>query len=746
MTSGYPKHGGGSPMNSSKAQPSKQHGSKRNKELRADFLLNFQRPSPHQRPQGSDAPVRRSRPSGRHYHKAPTAYVRGRFVQSSFRLFVDGATMDVFEASLSADALIDWPHVRCVDLFCDEHPKCPICLEESLVVPKITRCGHIFCMPCIMRYFIMLQGTNLQAVQRCPVCNERVSPEDLTSVRFQMTRPLQEDSKLSFFLVHREASSISVRASAAAAMDVAPPTDEGEDSDDIVVEAFHQLPTESDNGWHFSRVVRLQAGEFLSLLRQEVEGLRLYRPEAIRAGDTELLPSIDAAVTLLDQKLGAGKLQVPDSEPTQPQPPWGCRYVDLTFGNSSGSSDAPVTNATDVGADLEYDDDAIGDDGPPPEKSSPLSGCSPSPLLASGNCPSSPSRATAADDELASLQPLPAPRTCIGKGGARIISFYQATDGRLVFLQPFYTKLLLHEHGGRWDRLPASLSELRLERMHELAMTEEVRKRYRFLAHLPLGSPVWLAEVDLRGHLSKETKEVFAEEFAKRRQQRLKEKAKSRREERHSKQMAAEQEEQYYRSLNRARPSTVPALLPTKEDFAVDLLGREVVEEAVDNSLDGISGEGETDRVEEDSSGPTLADKIKARSLGKIAAKAKKQEVAHNFPSLGASSAGSGRGNSTVGSAWGAGRGSEKVRNSRTTGAISSTSQAEGDNSTMEVPDAWDDEEEPTFGAALEAALQSASIRTTAVAEVEPEASDTTAGARKKKGRAAKATTIRLFG
>merc|ERR1719296_414892 len=32
--------------------------------------------------------------------------------------------------------------------------------------------------------------------------------------------------------------------------------------------------------------------------------------------------------------------------------------------------------------------------------------------------------------------------------GPHKVSFYQLSDGRLVFLQPFFMRLLLHEHGG----------------------------------------------------------------------------------------------------------------------------------------------------------------------------------------------------------------------------------------------------------------------------------------------------------
>lgn len=279
-----------------------------------------------------------------------------------------------------------------------------------------------------------------------------------------------------------------------------------------------------------------------------------------------------------------------------------------------------------------------------------------------------------------------------------------------------------------------------MERLHEVTMTEEVRKRYRFLAHLPLGSPAWFAEVDLRGHLSRETKELFAEDFAKRRQQRAKEKAKSRREERHSKHMAAVEEEQYYASLNLRQPSVFTAP-PTKEDFAVDLQGR-TVEDVGEACADGEGGaEEDAGGAEEEAAGPTLADKIK----GKIASKAKAKEIAPSaafFPALGSGTAGASRsGNAT--SAWGVGKGSSLARNSAGSSSSAIDGQVEdGDTSQL----AAGIEEEPTFGEALEAALNRASQQTPASNEAEPGAAGASAAGKKKKGKSSKATTIRLFG
>merc|ERR1712176_902828 len=68
----------------------------------------------------------------------------------------------------------------------------------------------------------------------------------------------------------------------------------------LVREDALRLPTERDIGWYFSRFVRIEPSEFALILSTEIESLRSYRHHVLGIGDRELLPSIDAAVALLE--------------------------------------------------------------------------------------------------------------------------------------------------------------------------------------------------------------------------------------------------------------------------------------------------------------------------------------------------------------------------------------------------------------------------------------------------------------
>lgn len=55
-----------------------------------------------------------------------------------------------------------------------EGASCPICLGPP-VAAKITKCGHIYCWPCILHY-LALSDNEYRA---CPICYEHVGAKDL---------------------------------------------------------------------------------------------------------------------------------------------------------------------------------------------------------------------------------------------------------------------------------------------------------------------------------------------------------------------------------------------------------------------------------------------------------------------------------------------------------------------------------------------------------------------------------------
>ena len=66
-----------------------------------------------------------------------------------------------------------------------ENVLCPICLDVPFI-PRFTRCGHIYCLPCLLQFFQTSEvstglGNNWRA---CPVCAEALHLKQLRPVKF----------------------------------------------------------------------------------------------------------------------------------------------------------------------------------------------------------------------------------------------------------------------------------------------------------------------------------------------------------------------------------------------------------------------------------------------------------------------------------------------------------------------------------------------------------------------------------
>uniref|UniRef100_A0A7S3E8Y9 RING-type domain-containing protein n=1 Tax=Rhodosorus marinus TaxID=101924 RepID=A0A7S3E8Y9_9RHOD len=96
---------------------------------------------------------------------------------------------------------------------------------------------------------------------------------------------------------------------------------------------------------------------------------------------------------------------------------------------------------------------------------------------------------------------------------------YQAATGENIYLHPVNVKCLSHEHESfREYPLVIEAKVLEIERY---TMSEELRRRYRFLSHLPIGSEFGLCEMDLSSVLQEETLEAFGPDLTTRKNSRV---------------------------------------------------------------------------------------------------------------------------------------------------------------------------------------------------------------------------------
>ena len=85
--------------------------------------------------------------------------------------------------------------------------------------------------------------------------------------------------------------------------------------------------------------------------------------------------------------------------------------------------------------------------------------------------------------------------------------FYQAGSGSLTFLHPLDIRILL-SHFGSYANFPQSI-EVKVEAQNEGTVDDDLRKRCRYLAHLPEATDVTFVEVDLESVVGKEALTAF---------------------------------------------------------------------------------------------------------------------------------------------------------------------------------------------------------------------------------------------
>lgn len=179
---------GSSPADSitSSAQAVMRSTSSRKGQTSITHLMNFSLPPrPQYQPPPRNTRRYQSWGAGSGYH----AVDKARYVHANYR-FIVSPDRNYHAQAANADVHLDWDSVLQVLVSAQtQAASCPICLSTP-VAPRMARCGHIFCLPCLIRYMHASSDDDTPVPEKkarwkkCPICWDSIYSSETRPVRW----------------------------------------------------------------------------------------------------------------------------------------------------------------------------------------------------------------------------------------------------------------------------------------------------------------------------------------------------------------------------------------------------------------------------------------------------------------------------------------------------------------------------------------------------------------------------------
>ncbi|EAU92302.1 alkylbase DNA N-glycosylase [Coprinopsis cinerea okayama7 len=537
------------------SQPKRMNKMASNQTINLNHLLNFTLPPRQTRPLNSIP--RRSRKTG----NVHGVWNKERFVNAQYR-FVMNPNGDYTVHFADPDIYFQWQDIlqiivpRASRLAGDTSysdvtglSTCPICLSPP-TAPRMTKCGHVFCLPCILHYL----STSDNKWARCPICFDSVNERQLKCVKWyegpidatssEGSSSFNEDpifeitpragNLLRMRLIQRpQITTLALPRSQTWPSDLLPPHKA----------PFHFLP----DVFSFAKFMLATPEYLVGDLSKELEHLAEERRIMSAMKDDLSVCFLTAAEERVRQQME--KAAALESSLLQEQIDKARR--DHKEIQQKAELDERRTRLQQGAPNIETD----GSNEVPTEllasRSSQIATPSSTPSIPDSRPPNQ-NRGT--PRQRRNLNP-PPPSTST-------YYYYQAASGLPIYLHPLDIKILL-SHYHSYSSFPDEIT-VRVEAYSEGTVNDDLRKRCKYLAHLPESADVIFVEADLEGVVGAEGLKNF-EGALRTRSTRRKEKA---RKDDRAKARAEEREKEREReALARFLPSNRVASVPISENW-----------------------------------------------------------------------------------------------------------------------------------------------------------------------------------
>lgn len=486
------------------------------------------------------------------------------------------------------DEAVSWESVRIVKYLVsleqrqdqqeNNYQCCPICLDP-LQCARITKCGHCFCLPCLIHHVQSDINNNNQKAPKCPCCAvplhlDDVRPVQIVTVNTPPTTTTTHSTRMRFVKLHR------VKDCPAPYLPL--PGQPRRSS-------LHAAPTDMlDADAHFCKFNYLNVTSYQQLLHHNMYELVEQHQQHHAAKSSSPLEAlcIDLSIQRVQQEWSRALLDAVDETTlsVQFQNPTSGMYQPQSsihaMTTTVQSIDTSPVARTMISSSSTWDDkqlvnehlnhqnyepylgqQIVSPSSSPPRTSEPVI-----PAVEDESChrERGDSIVSHGASSACSHPSATAQRHSSSAAGSMYLNIddeyvlYQAVDGSLCFLSGFNMNCLQTEFSTtmpsaattpddehylmrkhRVDdtspptsprqqpapevpRLPLpDMIEGRVLEVERVHLTADVRQRRRFLSHLPLYSDICFVEISLSHILSNRTKKAFKKEFQKRHQSRI---------------------------------------------------------------------------------------------------------------------------------------------------------------------------------------------------------------------------------
>ncbi|KAJ8067572.1 hypothetical protein OCU04_004912 [Sclerotinia nivalis] len=416
---------------------------------------------------------------------------KARYIHANYR-FIVRPHGDYKQQALFADQHLDWNDVLQILASAEsQDASCPICLSHP-VAPRMAKCGHIFCLPCLIRYMHSTDDTNPIPEKKarwkaCPICWDTIYSSETRPVRWYIGQegpaPREGEDVVLRLVIRQPGSTLALP----------------RDGADV-------LDKSEDTPWYFAAEVmdyaRIMKGSEEYMMEQfdsEIEALKQQENEDELMFGEEPEWTRKAVNSVLDAKekiKGIGGPPPPPNQPMEKKPkrqPIQFNVVDgntpeMYFVQHTAKSGLDVSASTLSPSAVPFQLDSTATPAPP-TSSNPIP---------TANLSQSRSK-NAHQNE--------------GHSPDAPYFFYQSLLH--YYLAPLDIRILKSAFGN-FASFPSTLLP-RVERVSTHVMDDELRKRTKYLAHLPFGCEVGFLECNWTDVVQPEILNQFKEDIERRR-------------------------------------------------------------------------------------------------------------------------------------------------------------------------------------------------------------------------------------